>query len=329
MRSKEMVTLTECLYDLEADEFNNEIIIPMINRSYTAFKTELDQHLFNANIADNKFIPGNKWLYYKIYCGNKFSDKILQDVFPELLTQLNEEDLIKKWFYIRYSDPDNHIRLRLEINDDNLTNTAQIITTFNDYFDKYISEGIINKVEMGTYDREYERYEGEFIETAEHIFHYDSKLTVNLLKNVPNNDDLWLYAIKSIDAYFDVFNLDLDKRYEVINKIYNQFQKEFNVDSNLKKQLDLKYRSNLNIISEIVETDENPYFSEFVNAVTENCKEIEKLKTIQKERLVSSFIHMHINRLVRSRHRMHELIIYGIVEKYYKMKIGKRKYLVS
>ncbi|SIQ32290.1 lantibiotic dehydratase [Chryseobacterium sp. RU33C] len=329
LRSKEMVTLTECLYDLEADEFNNEIIIPMINRNYTAFKTELDPHLFNNNIADHKFIPGNKWLYYKIYCGNKFSDKILQDVFPELLDQLNEEDLIKKWFYIRYSDPDNHIRLRLEINDNDLTNTAQIITTFNDYFDKYISEGIINKVEMGTYDREYERYEGEFIDTAEHIFHYDSKLTVNLLKNIPNNDDLWLYAIKSIDVYFDVFRMDLDKRHEVISKIYTQFQKEFNVDSNLKKQLDLKYRSNLNIISEIVETDGNPYFSEFVNAVTENCKEIEKLRTIQKERLVSSFIHMHINRLIRSRHRMHELIIYGIVEKYYKMKIGKRKYLVS
>lgn len=329
LRSKEMVTLTECLYDLEADEFNNEIVIPMINRNYTAFKTELDHHLFNNNIADNKFIPGNKWLYYKIYCGNKFSDKILQDVFPDLLTQLNEEQLIKKWFYIRYSDPDNHIRLRLEINDNDLTHTAQIITTFNDYFDKYINEGIINKVEMGTYDREYERYEGEFIDTAEHIFHYDSKLTVNLLKNIPNNDDLWLYAIKSIDAYFDVFNLDLDKRYEVISKIYSQFQKEFNVDSNLKKQLDLKYRNNLNIISEIAETDDNPYFSEFITSVTENCKEIEKLKTIQKERLVSSFIHMHINRLIRSRHRMHELIIYGIVEKYYKMKIGKRKYLVS
>ncbi|WP_312510438.1 lantibiotic dehydratase [Chryseobacterium culicis] len=329
LRSKEMVTLTECLYDPEEDEFNNEIIIPMINRNYTAFKTELDQHLFNNNIADNKFIPGNKWLYYKIYCGNKFSDKILQEVFPGLLTQLNEEMLIKKWFYIRYSDPDNHIRLRLEINDNDLTNTAQIITTFNDYFDKYINEGIINKVEMGTYDREYERYEGEFIDTAEHIFHYDSKLTMNLLKNIPNNDDLWLYAIKSIDAYFDVFTLDLDKRYEVISKIYSQFQKEFNVDSNLKKQLDLKYRNNLNIISEIAETDDNPYFSEFITAVTQNCKEIEKLQTIQKERLVSSFIHMHINRLIRSRHRMHELIIYGIVEKYYKMKIGKRKYLVS
>lgn len=329
LRSKETVTLTECLYDLETDEFNNEIIIPMINRNYTAFKTELDQHLFNVNISDNKFIPGNKWLYYKIYCGNKFSDKILQDVFPDLLPHLAEEDLIKKWFYIRYSDPDNHIRLRLEINDNKLTNTAQIITTFNDYFDKYISEGIINKVEMGTYDREYERYEGEFIDTAEHIFHYDSKLTVNLLKNIPNNDDLWLYSIKSIDTYFDVFQLDLDKRYEVINKIYNQFQREFNVDSNLKKQLDLKYRTNLNLITEIVESDDNQYFSEFVTAMTENCREIENLKTIQKERLVSSFIHMHINRLIRSRHRMHELIIYGIVEKYYKMKIGKRKYLVS
>ncbi|MCS3532546.1 lantibiotic dehydratase [Chryseobacterium sp. JUb7] len=330
LRSKEIVTLTECLYNLDTDEFNNEIIIPMINRNHKALKTSLDEHVLNGHISDTKFIPGNKWLYYKIYCGSKFSDKILQDVFPGLLPQLSEEDIIKKWFYIRYNDPDNHIRLRLEINDNDLTNTAKIITSFNDYFDKYITEGIVNKVEMGTYDREYERYEGEFIDVAEHIFHYDSVLSVNLLKNIQNNDDLWLYAIKSIDTYFNVFDLDLDKRYEVINKLYTGFQKEFNVDSNLKKQLDLKYRNNLNIISEIVETENSDsYFSNFVALVTENCREIEDLKTAQRERLVSSFIHMHINRLIRSRHRMHELIIYGIVEKYYKMKIGKRKYLVS
>ncbi|GAA5087132.1 hypothetical protein GCM10023210_09800 [Chryseobacterium ginsengisoli] len=330
LRLKEMVTLTECLYNLETDEFSNEIVIPLINKNYKALKTKLDEHIFNVNISDNKFIPGNKWLYYKIYCGTKFSDKILQDIFPNLLPHLSEEDLIKKWFYIRYNDPDNHIRLRLEINDNNLTNTAKIMTTFNDYLDKYINEGIINKVEMGTYDREYERYEGKFINVAEHIFYYDSLLAVNLLKNIPNNDDLWLYAIKSIDTYFNVFDLDLDKRYEVINKLYTEFQKEFNVDSNLKKQLDTKYRNNLNIIAEIVETEnQDSIFREFITSIAENCKEIGDLRIIQKERLVSSFIHMHINRLIRSRHRMHELIIYGIVEKYYKMKIGKRKYLVS
>jgi thiopeptide-type bacteriocin biosynthesis protein len=330
LRSKETVTLTECLYDLNIDEFNNEIIIPLINKNYKAHKTELDEHIFNVNISDNKFIPGNKWLYYKIYCGTKFSDKILKDVFPELLPQLTGEDLIKKWFFIRYSDPDNHIRLRVEINDNDLTNTAKIITTFNNYFDQYINEGIVNKVEMGTYDREYERYEGEFINVAEHIFHYDSLLSVNLLKNTTNTDDLWLYAIKSIDTYFNVFDLDLDKRYEVINKLYIDFQKEFNVDATLKKQLDLKYRNNLNTINDIMEISENEqYFSDFKNAVTKNCPEIENLTLTQKERLVSSFIHMHVNRLIRSRHRMHELIIYGIIEKYYKMKIGKRKYLVS
>ena len=330
LRSKEMVALTECLYDLNTDEFNNEIIIPMINRNHKPIKTELGNHILNGPISNTKFIPGNKWLYYKIYCGNKFSDKILQDVFPDLLSQLSNEDIIKKWFYIRYSDPDNHIRLRLEINEDDITSTAKIITSFNDYFNKYINEGIVNKVEMGTYDREYERYEGEFINVAEHIFHYDSVLAVNLLKNIQNNDDLWLYAIKSIDTYFNVFALDLDKRYEGINRLYAGFQKEFNVDSNLKKQLDLKYRNNLNIITEIVETENNGlYFSDFADSIAENCREIEHLNMSQKERLVSSFIHMHINRLIRSRHRMHELIIYGIMEKYYKMKIGKRKYLVS
>ncbi|NIF05872.1 hypothetical protein F3J23_10510 [Chryseobacterium sp. Tr-659] len=330
LRVKQRIVLTECLYDLNNDEFSNEIIMPLINKNHKVIKTELSEYIFNRNISDNKFIPGNKWLYYKIYCGTKSSDKIVKDIFPALLPHLTEEELIKKWFYIRYNDPDNHIRLRLEINDGDLTNTAKIITTFNDYFDKHISEGIISKVEMGTYDREYERYEGEFINVAEHIFYYDSTMTVDLLRNIPNNDDLWLYAIKSIDTYFNVFNLDLDRRYEIINNLYTGFQREFNVDSNLKKQLDIKYRNNLNTISNIIEiTDNSSCFSQFVSSVAENCQEIENLTLTQKEKLVTSFIHMHINRLIRSRHRMHELIIYGIVEKYYKMKIGKRKYLVS
>ncbi|WP_165851821.1 lantibiotic dehydratase [Chryseobacterium pennipullorum] len=330
LRAKQRLVLTECLYDLDHDEFSNEIIMPLINKNHKAIQTELSEHIFNRNISDHKFIPGNKWLYYKIYCGTKSSDKIVKDVFPTLLPQLTEDDLIKKWFYIRYNDPDNHIRLRLEINDEDLTNTAKIITTFNEYFDKYISEGMINKVEIGTYDREYDRYEGEFINTAEHIFYYDSTLVVDLLRNIENNDDLWLYAIKSIDTYFNVFNIDLDGRYTIISNLYIGFQREFNVDSNLKKQLDLKYRNHLDIISEMVETTDlsSPY-SQFILSVTENCREIESLTPKQKEKLVSSFIHMHINRLIRSRHRMHELIIYGIVEKYYKMKIGKRKYLVS
>lgn len=330
LRSKEIITLTECLYDLNVDKFNNEIILPLINKNHLVHKTKLADHAFKMNIYDNKFIPGNKWFYYKIYCGTKFSDKILKDDFPDLLTNLKNEESIKKWFYIRYSDPDNHIRLRLEINDNDPTSSAKIISVLNSCFNSHINEGIISKIEMGTYDREYERYEGEFINIAESIFHHDSLLTLNLLKNISNADDLWLYAIKTIDTYFNIFNIDLDTKYEVAKNLSLDFQREFNVESTFKKQVDSKYRNCVKIIDEIIEISEyDQFYTTFTNSLSKNRAELERLNSSQKKKLIVSFIHMHINRLLKSRHRMHELLIYGIIEKYYKMKIGKRKYLVS
>ena len=58
------------------------------------------------------FIIGEEWLYYKIYCGNRTSDTILIDVIKPLTESLLKEKIIDKWFFIRYSDPENHLRVR-------------------------------------------------------------------------------------------------------------------------------------------------------------------------------------------------------------------------
>ena len=58
-------------------------------------------------------MTGDKWLYYKLYCGVRISDSLLTDLVLPLVIKLTTESLIEKWFFIRYSDPENHIRLRL------------------------------------------------------------------------------------------------------------------------------------------------------------------------------------------------------------------------
>jgi len=63
------------------------------------------------------FILGEEWLYYKIYCGAKTADLLLTDTLRPLLNRLTATNQINQWFFIRYTDPENHIRLRLHFND--------------------------------------------------------------------------------------------------------------------------------------------------------------------------------------------------------------------
>ena len=58
------------------------------------------------------FVPGSEWLYLKIYAGENTLERILVRQLPIILRKLNKANLINKWFFIRYADPDTHLRIR-------------------------------------------------------------------------------------------------------------------------------------------------------------------------------------------------------------------------
>ncbi len=67
------------------------------------------------------FCLGSQWLYYKIYTGVKTADHILVKKLSTIIFSLEKEKKIQKWFFIRYRDPEEHIRLRFLVDDiDNL-----------------------------------------------------------------------------------------------------------------------------------------------------------------------------------------------------------------
>lgn len=75
-----------------------------------------------------EFNIGSEWLYYKIYCGVKTSDMILLEHLKEKISDLKINDFIEKWFFIRYNDPEPHIRLRFLLTKN--SNLNLIIQTF-------------------------------------------------------------------------------------------------------------------------------------------------------------------------------------------------------
>jgi len=54
-------------------------------------------------MIQRKFLLGDAWLYYKIYCGARTADMLLTDMIAPLVAELKKQELIEKWFFIRYN----------------------------------------------------------------------------------------------------------------------------------------------------------------------------------------------------------------------------------
>src|SRR5574337_376788 len=133
------------------------------------------------------FIPGTEWLFYKIYCGVPSTDKILLSAIQPLLIEARKNSLIDKAFFIRYADPDHHIRLRFRVKND--TGIGELMKLVNRHIEPWFKEGFIWKVMLDTYERELERYEPRLIECAESLFSIDSLLVQDAIKKAEATKD--------------------------------------------------------------------------------------------------------------------------------------------
>ena len=72
------------------------------------------------------FVPGDEWLFFKVYCGVKTCDELLVKKILSLAHRLMKEKIIVRWFFIRYSDPDYHLRVRFLLS--SIDDTGYVIT---------------------------------------------------------------------------------------------------------------------------------------------------------------------------------------------------------
>jgi len=115
------------------------------------------------------FFIGDEWLYFKVYTGFKTADTILTDTVFPLSQYFLKENIIDHWFFIRYSDPQFHLRIRFHI--PKKEDVASIIFHFNNTLQDYVNQNLVWKIQTDTYQREIERYGSELIELSEKLFY--------------------------------------------------------------------------------------------------------------------------------------------------------------
>src|SRR5690606_24293434 len=108
----------------------------------------------------------------------------------------------------------------------------------------------------------------------------------------------------------------------------------------LKSQLDKKYLAFSSDIEDAISSNESQslyishilYLNSLLNVTSTvidkflDLEEQNKLE-IHLYSLIASFIHIHLNRLFKSNHRLHELVIYTFLSRNYKTQQAKQKHL--
>ncbi len=322
----------------------HELIVPLHREknqkeiTHTIEKFDSSVLIDKSEVIKRKFYPGDTWVYFKIYVGVKTGEKIIVDHFATLIGTLRSKRLISRWFFIRYTDPDFHIRLRFKLEDSNEYGT--VVNCFQDYFKDYLESGRIKKLMLDTYERELERYGLDSMDYAEKLFDIDSELCISLLGLINEygvNEYKWLFALGIMDAYFNGFNFSEEKKLSFSKKIRDLFASEFSANKMQRRYFITKYRNNKSVIDGFIDggkfdNQDIVWFNQVKESFQLQIENVyntyyKHISIEQSDGYLHSFIHMFIDRFFSSKNRHHEYALYSLIEQFYRYRIGKLQHV--
>lgn len=347
LKKRSLITLTEflgtpnnCFLEENGRKITNELVIPFSKEQKTVSQTKQSLVSQPVKSPQRTFIPGSEWLYIKIYTGTKANDTVLSEIIKPLAEELIDIKAITKWFFIRYRDTDEHIRIRFH-NDSDKDFWKYVLGELEKRLKPYIENEIVSRIQIDTYHREIERYGKLTMELSEEVFYHDSVAVVNFIDMLSGDEGeyyRWLFALRGVDTFLDAFGYSLSQKYELLQERKHSFFMEFGGGEDLQVQLNNKYRSQTSNIEAILNAvNKNEELTEAIEVFDFRTKQLAaiatKLNKINEDyptsfkvsELMPSYLHMFLNRLFLSNQRLHELVIYHYLEKYYKSQLARQK----
>jgi lantibiotic biosynthesis protein len=292
-----------------------------------------------APLCRRSFPPGSEWLYVKLYTGTVTADKILRDVVQPVTERALRSGAADRWFFIRYGDPDWHVRVRFHGAPQKLQ--GEVLPALQAVVAPFLKDGRLWRVQLDTYEREVERYGGpEGIILAERIFHADSEAALAVLAldaEDPRGDSRWRLALCGMEMLLQDLGLELHSKRAIIRQARDRFGKEFRVDANLKHQLGDKYRRERRSLEAVLNPVHQPdgplgagleilrQRSERLAPVMAELKACARAGALalSVEELALSYLHMHGNRLLRSAQTAQELVLYDFLSRLYQSEAAR------
>lgn len=284
------------------------------------------------------FAPGSPWIYAKLYGGAGAGDRVLREVVAPVSRRLLAQGTIARWFFIRYADPDEHVRWRLETADG--VPPSRVRAAVERAMATLFDDGLVRRAAFDTYEREIERYGGAAaITLAEQWFWADSECTADVLDalDATTGDDRWRAGALSVDRVLDDLGLTLDQKATLLRDLREGFGREFHVDADFRRALGAKLRPHERALDALLAS--GPEAGTPLAAVDAALRlrrrrsralmtrlgRLEARGALDTPRvaLAPSYVHMTLNRLFRSEQRLHELVLYDFLAARYRARLAR------
>ncbi|WP_006246747.1 lantibiotic dehydratase [Mycolicibacterium tusciae] len=318
--------------------FAHELIVPFLRAGEPASAPQP----WRAPGARRSFAPGSEWLYLKAYTGTACADRILTDAVGPAIAGLRDAGILDHWFFLRYADPEHHLRLRLHGDPAALREHA--LPALTDVLATHLGDGTVWKVSTDTYDREVERYGGDAgIDLAEQIHAVDSDAVLDVLAMLDGEhfdegaaDARWKLCLYATDRLLADAGLGIGQRRDWAKSGAAGYRPEYPNANNLDPGIGQRWRSERSDVAALLdETADHPYeaarqvfrrrserLAPLLAELADRSKRGELTQSY--DALLHSFSHLNAVRLLRSAARTHELVLLSFLDRHYASQLARR-----
>jgi thiopeptide-type bacteriocin biosynthesis protein len=292
-----------------------------------------------ARHTTRRFPPGSQWLYAKLYTGAGTADQVLNHLVGPLVRSCLASGAADAWFFIRFADPDWHLRLRLHGEPGRLH--AEVLPSLQAAAAPLLEDGRLWRMQLDTYEREVERYGGgRGVELAEQVFAADSEAVLTIMASMWGDaglDQRWRLAVRGMDLLFDDLGLTFEEKRSLARRARERFGREFGVDGNFRGRVSQRYRAERAGLEALLDPGQVPPAplaaglealrrrSLRLAPVTAELRRLGRAGRLSASLpdIAVSYAHMHVNRLLRSAQRVQELVLYEILDRAYSAQTGR------
>ena len=284
--------------------FATELIVSLVRNASAPNAAQLPLPASVPSRALRLKPPGSDWLYLKLYAPPSLQDDLVRGPVRELARAALRDGLADRWFFIRYADPEPHLRLRFRGTPAALW--QRLLGDVLAWAQRLVDNDLALRFSLDTYEREIERYGGEdAVDDAEALFYADSEAVADVLGVLPRSslrrEEL---AVRGLDALFASLGCSRARRRTLL------------LAGAARKEAGPVYRERRDIILQALD-DPRGAASATIVAVGNKLEQLhshERL-TPAPDAIYRSFAHMHCNRLGLNAEA--ERLAYGLLVRAY------------
>lgn len=282
----------------------------------------------------------DQWAYLRIYTGSGHADRVLGQFVMPVMQAAMDDGSIDRWFFVRYQDSFEHLRVRFHSGSD-----ASLLTTLarlHQRLGEARKDGLLWRVVSDDYVPEVERYGGQQAMTlCEQLFCEDAS-EMRILLEIESAEGAsapprWLSALASIDAYATALCPDHAERERLLDTLAGNFLNE-QAPGSARSQALVALGSRFRDMRKELEALRREtgalgrWQAHLQHSMQRRAALIDALRAqvapggeAHMNMVWHSLLHMHCNRLAPSEPRRHEVVLYDFARRLERARQAQRR----